>query len=127
MQSKPINRYQQIIEKIFFDNYKPGDTAVQFDRTDLTKATAALKLETIKNLGDAIYAMRYRTPLPKKILKTQPKEMEWVIEGTGRSKYAFKLVRLNRIKPNPELVTIKIPDSTPEIIGKYSLSDEHNI
>ena len=72
MQSKPINRYQQIIEKIFFDNYKPGDTAVQFDRTDLTKATAALKLETIKNLGDAIYAMRYRTPLPKKILKTQP-------------------------------------------------------
>ena len=31
---------------------------------------------------------------------------------------------INRIVPNRELVTVKIPDATPEIIAKYALSDE---
>ncbi len=30
----------------------------------------------------------------------------------------------NRISPNFDLVTIKIPDSTPEIVSQYALSDE---
>jgi hypothetical protein len=33
-------------------------------------------------------------------------------------------VRNNRIEPNPDLVTIKIPDSTPEVVTRYALSDE---
>jgi len=56
--------------------------------------------------------------------KTQPKGMEWVIEGAGRAKYLFKLVKVNRILPNENLIAIKIPDATPEIISAYSLSDE---
>ena len=74
-----------------------------------------------------IYALRYRTPLPATILDTQPKGMEWVIEGTGRATYAFKLVRINRIIPNSQLVTIKIPDATPEIISAYALTDEQSV
>ena len=50
--------------------------------------------------------------------------MEWIIEGVGRARYAFKLVRINRILPNLALITIKIPDSTPEIVTAYALSDE---
>jgi hypothetical protein len=47
-----------------------------------------------------------------------------VIEGAGRSKYAFKLVRINRIVPNRKLIAVKIPDATPEIVNAYALSDE---
>jgi hypothetical protein len=50
--------------------------------------------------------------------------MEWIIEGAGRAQYTFKLVRISRIIPNTKLITIKIPDSTPEIISAYALSDE---
>ena len=50
--------------------------------------------------------------------------MEWIIEGAGRAKYCFKLVKVNRILPNPNHIAIKIPDATPEIITAYSLSDE---
>ncbi len=77
-----------------------------------------------KNPGDVLYSFRYRNPLPKTILETQPEGMEWVIEGTGRAKYEFRLVPINRIAPNLNLITIKIPDATPEIISSNSLSDE---
>ena len=71
-----------------------------------------------------IYAIRYRTPMPESILETQPEGKEWIIEGAGRAKYVIKLVKINRILPNADLVTIKIPDATPEIVGEYALSDE---
>jgi hypothetical protein len=77
-----------------------------------------------KNLGDVIYSIRYRTPLPKRILDTQPKGLEWIIDGAGRAKYVFRLSKINRILPNNKLVTIKVPDATPEIISAYALSDE---
>ena len=47
----------------------------------------------------------------------QPEGMEWITEGAGRSRYDFKLVLANRIIPNPELVTVKIPDATPELVS----------
>ena len=62
--------------------------------------------------------------MPEAVLETQTKGLEWIIEGTGRANYVFKLVRANRIAPRQDLVTIKIPDSTPEIVAAYALSDE---
>lgn len=47
-----------------------------------------------------------------------------MIEGAGRALYEFRLVPINRISPNPNLITIKIPDATPEIISGNALSDE---
>ena len=120
----PPNRYLQLIEKIFFDRYTKGATEFTFPRSDMEDAAKDLKIQLPKNLGDVIYAIRYRIGLPARIKKTQPKEMEWVIEGAGRSQYIFKLVKVNRILPNPNLIAIKIPDATPEIISAYSLSDE---
>jgi len=62
--------------------------------------------------------------MPGRIIETQPDGMEWVIRGAGRAKYLFRLVKINRIRPRDDMVAIKIPDATPEIIGAYALSDE---
>lgn len=118
------NRYLQLIKRIFFEKYQDGIMEFDFQRVDLESAAVALGIKLPKNLGDVIYAIRYRIALPPKIVDLQPDGMEWIIEGAGRSIYRFKLVRVNRILPNPNLIAIKIPDATPEIISAYSLSDE---
>lgn len=121
---KVTNRYEAIIEKIFFSKYRSGDEEIPFERDDLPKVAKALKIELPKNLGDVIYSIRYRTPMPSKIRKIQPKGKEWIVEGKGISRYCFRLVAVNRILPNPQLAAIKVPDSTPEIVSAYALSDE---
>lgn len=83
-----------------------------------------LRIDMPKNPGDVLYSFRYRYPLPSSITKTQPAGMEWIIEGAGRAKYEFRLVPINRIAPNPNLLATKIPDATPEIVTAYALSDE---
>lgn len=122
------NRYRALVEHIFFDAafgaYQPGTTEIAFEREDLERAAEALGIKLPKNLGDVVYSIRYRAPMPGSILETQPEGKEWVIEGAGRARYRFALVPINRIVPNRDLVTIKIPDATPEIIGTYALNDE---
>lgn len=113
MDDNSRNRYKALIEKIFFDRYKQGATEVPFERSDLVTAASALKITLPKNLGDVIYSLRYRTPMPKRVLATQPKGMEWVIAGAGRAHYSFKLVKINRIVPNQALTKNKNP-------GRYS-------
>jgi hypothetical protein len=125
--AKSNNRYQQLIEKIFFDQFESNNDEISFEREDLEHAAKDLNIKLPKNLGDVIYAIRYRLDMPDSILNTQPEGMEWIIEGAGRAKYSIKLVKINRILPNPELITIKIPDSTPEIVSEYSLSDEQDL
>ena len=119
-----VSRYHSLLEKVFFDHYKAGDREVMFERNELVTAAKALKIQLPKNLGDVVYSVRYRTALPHRIVATQPAGLEWVIEGAGRSLYAFRLSAANRIVPNLQLATIKIPDSTPEIVSAYALSDE---
>ena len=87
-------------------------------------AAGALGINLPKNLGDVIYAVRYRTPFPAVMLTQQPDGQEWTITGRGRGQYAFVLGNVHRIKPNPALASIKIPDATPEIIAAYALTDE---
>lgn len=118
------NRYSVLIERVFLDRYIEGNTRLEFDRSDLSAAASALKVDLPKNLGDVIYSFRYRATMPEAIVETQPLDMEWIIEGAGRSKYAFVLVKLNRIVPRDDMVAIGIPDATPEIIRAYALDDE---
>ncbi len=118
------NRYAALLESIFRRGYKPGSTEIPFRRDALVAVATKLRIELPKNLGDAIYSIRYRMALPDAIAKTQPPGKEWVIEGRGKALYAFRLVSINRILPNPMLAAIKIPDATPEIVSAYALSDE---
>lgn len=122
--SKPPSRYHQLIEKIFFDGYSKGATEIPFVRKALKDAAHELGIALPDNLGDVIYSIRFRTPMPAKVLETQPKGREWIIELVGRSKYRFRLATTNRVVPNPNLAVIRIPDNTPEIIGCYALDDE---
>ena len=121
---QPENRYIALIEEVFHQRFQPGQQEVPFHRQDLVDAAKKLRIRLPKNLGDVIYAIRYRIALPPSVMKTQPAGMEWIIEGRGRSQYAFRLGPVNRILPNPKLAVIKIPDSTPEIVTAYALSDE---
>lgn len=118
------NIYAQLIERVFLDNYRKGATVVEFAREEIEKAAAKLDIAVPKNLGDTIYSFRYRRPLPKAITDTAPKGLHWEIEGAGRSRYRFKLGKGSLILPRQDLLTIKVPDATPEIISKYALSDE---
>lgn len=124
MAGKTDSRYARLIEKIFLDRYKKGLNRIEFDREDLPTTATKLGIVLPKNLGDVVYSLRYRSEMPSAILKTQPKGKEWIIVGIGRAKYEFRLVKLNRIVPRPELITVGIPDSTPEIIRAYALNDE---
>jgi hypothetical protein len=122
------NRYRQLLEHIFFHkdfgSYRKGKSTIEFEREALERAARVLKIKLPKNLGDLIYSFRYPTPLPRKILDTQPKGMEWIIDGAGLARYKFRLMPSNRILPTPAMRAIKIPDATPEIISAYALNDE---
>jgi hypothetical protein len=120
-----VTAYDRIIEQIFFDHYSPGKTEGSvFVRREIIKAKEKHAPHLDLNPGDVPYTYRYRRELPARILATQPKGSEWIIEGAGRSKYQFKLAKATRVVPNTSLVTIAIPDATPEIIRAYKLDDE---
>lgn len=61
---------------------------------------------------------------PPSITETQSEGREWIIEGAGKSRYRFKLVKKTRILPSLKLAKISIPDATPEMIRGYALDDE---
>ena len=122
--TKKSSAYSLIIEHLFFKRFKPGVNRIPFSRDEIEAAAVALHVPRPKNLGDVMYSYRYRKTLPKSVVETQPDGFEWIIEGVGDAEYVFKLVPFNRIVPNPNLLSIKIPDATPEIIGRYALGDE---
>ena len=116
--------YNAVIEKVFFDGYRQGETEFGFERRALKDAAAALGLDEAANLGDVIYSYRYRRGLPESILATQPDGYEWIIEGSGIGRYRFRLVTKTRIVPRSDLVVVDIPDATPEMIRAYRMDDE---
>ncbi len=125
--------YDQMIERAFFDHRKSPQEEFYFARKALdgyARLPEVIKAnggKPVSNLGDVIYAYRSRRELPARIRATQPAGLEWTIELAGRAggtRYRFKLASAHRIVPRTDLITIPIPDSTPEIIAKYALNDE---
>jgi hypothetical protein len=122
--------YDLMIERAFFDHRKGQEQEFVFERPTLDasarspEVVAANGGRPVSNLGDVVYAYRSRRELPASILATQPAGLEWTIELAGRAKYRFKLAKAHRIVPRADLVTIPIPDATPEIIAKYAMNDE---
>ena len=86
-----------------------------------------LNLNPPKNLGDVLYSYRFRRPLPQEILDTEPSGLEWIIESVVKGKYRFVLSTVNRITTNQNLISIKVPEATPEIITRYSSGDEQSL
>src|SRR5258708_27602019 len=86
---KPDTRYHRSLVYVFKHHHRSGMKEVPFKREELTAAGQKLKLEPLKNLGDAIYSYRYRVPLPKEIVSTAPDGYSWVIMPAGKGKYRF--------------------------------------
>lgn len=118
------NRYEALIEAIFRHHFSPGLSEFIFCREDLETFAKRLRVKIPKNLGDLIYSFRYRASLPTSIRRTCPSGKEWVILPAGRSKYRFRIIDIVEFKPNQTLAKIKLPDATPGIIARNSLSDE---
>jgi hypothetical protein len=116
--------YDKIISQVFFDHYRRGVKEFVFTRREIVAAKEKHAPDLDLNPGDVPYSYRYRRTLPEKILATQPKGLEWIIEGAGRALYRFQLSKGTRVLPNPSLASIAIPDATPEIIRAYALDDE---
>ncbi len=115
---------QQIIEKIFLERYHSGLTQVTFTREDIVSAAASLRADRPKNVGEIIYSLRYRIPLPDCIRQTAPPGREWAIFPGGNAVYTLQTVPFNLIEPRRGLRTIRLPDATPGVISMHSLSDE---
>lgn len=124
VKKKKQNRYSAIIERVFQNHYQDRLREFEFTRDEFTRVADELQIKLPKNVGDVIYSFRYRNELPDSITAKAEDGFEWMIVGAGRARYRFKQMRLSRIIPREDLVTIKIPDATPEIIGAYALGDE---
>jgi len=122
MPEEPL--YDAIIGRIFDGYYQEGVAEFEFDRKELAVAAKAMGLDDPKNLGDLIYSFRYRKALPERIRATATGGLEWIVEPAGRAKYRFRLARPSRIVPRGDLLVIKIPDATPEIVAAYAQGDE---
>lgn len=116
--------YEAIISHVFFDHYSPGADSFQFNRDELNGAAAKVGVKAPKNLGDVVYAFRFRRDLPQAIVETAPAGKEWLIELHGGPWYQFHLGEISRVVPNDALEVIDIPDATPEIVLRYTQSDE---
>jgi hypothetical protein len=119
-------QYAPIIEHIFLRYWKENLEEFEFHRDEIIDAAVRLGLERPDNLGDVIYSYKFRRPLPDAIRATAPEGKAWLLEGAGRSRYRFRLVESTGtvIEPRSDLVAIKIPEATPEIIAAYALGDE---
>jgi len=119
------NRYSILIERIFANHYSEGIEEFVFDRSELVEVAHQEGIALPKNLGDIVYSFRYRAELPESVRRRLPEGQSWLIWPAGASRYRF--IATDRdvvIKPNTALPLIKIADSTPGIISKYSLTEE---
>ena len=126
MQDEPKNRYALILEHIFFNNYTEKATSIQFRRVEIVDAARELSIEVPKNIGDVIYSFRYRQAWPKSISDRAPAGKEWIIRPRGRSVYAFEAI-LPLDHSIDYRTIIEVPDSTPELIRMYAISDEQSM
>ena len=119
---KPL--YGSIIEKVFFRHYKAGTNEFIVKRQELSDTARELGLDPAKNLGDILYTYRFRKSLPETIRKTESGDNVWSIRLAGDALYRFSLGPSPIIRPNPHQATVKVPDTTPEIIKRYAKADE---
>jgi hypothetical protein len=115
-----MNKYEKIIDKVFFDFYTEGTVRIRFNREHLAEACKVLSIPRIKNLGDIPYSFRFRRELPGRIRATAPQDADWIIFGAGNGAYEFRLASPGKITPTKNRFPIKVPDATPEVVKLYA-------
>ena len=122
--AKELNRYARLLEAIFNRYYHEGIEEIIFERIEINQVAEELGIQLPKNIGDILYSFRYRTLLPPDIIAKTPEGYDWIIRPAGKGRYKFVLVKQSIVVPSRILVETKIPDGTPGVIARYSLSDE---
>ena len=90
------NRYQSLLEKIFFDHYKKVAKEVVFDRTELVSAARILGIEMAKNPGDVIYSVNNRALASRDELRDALKDkksgdpLAFLVERDGQLIYVTR-------------------------------------
>ena len=87
------NRYTALVEEIFHSRYRTGQRAVAFERDDIVRSATKLGIEVPKNLGDLIYAFRYRQKLPLSISETAPEGETWIIRSASTDSHWLRMRR----------------------------------
>ena len=101
MPSTTTSLAQRLIEKIFSERHHSDlQEEVTFTRDDLISAATALGAARPKNLGDVVYSLRYRVPLPDSVRQTAPTGREWAIFPGGNAIYTMRFTphRLHRAR-----------------------------
>lgn len=120
-----MSKYDNIISGVFFDQYAEGVTSIRFEREELAQKARQLGFAAPKNLGDIVYSYKYRKSLPEEIIRTAPDGYYWRIKNIGIAQHEFVLTQGSEfVEPDAMMATTKIPDGTPSIVKKYSISDE---
>lgn len=117
---KALSGEDAIISYIFLKHYKEGLKKIRFNRDEIIDACNYLGIKRIDNLGAMIYTYRYRKKLPLLITNTAPKNLEWIIVGSGFGIYEFRLTSLAKITLVSNQQVIKISDATPQIVKEYT-------
>jgi len=119
----------EVMQRVFQKHWKTGDREVPFSLDDIREAVAAVASlrpgYREKNVADVRYWYTSgRRPLPEAVNRFGP----WMIQGRGKAKYAF--VRLNTrpgVDVQEGLLTIMLPDATPELVLEYAGKDEQGL
>jgi len=109
----PLSNRDEVILRVFQRHYTKGAAEVLFSLEDIREAIRESGY-TEHNIPDLRYQYTSgRAPLPKAIDDLGP----WMIQGRGKSKYAFvKLSRPLAVSLPDDLMIIPIPDATPQIV-----------
>jgi len=120
--------YIRIMRELFHQKWKEGTDDFTWERKDLTRIAQELKVDAPKNLGDNVYSIRHgRMDLPQEIQNLAPNEKEWILLPHGKSTYKFCLADRSFLDIDPSKESIKIPDSTPQIVAHYAKKDEQAV
>jgi hypothetical protein len=127
-EEKSKNR-KEVIRLVFEKRHTRGATEVPFTLQDIREAVKEVMAANPAYKEDNIPDIKYqfsagRHALPKAVDRLGP----WMIVGRGKSKYAFlKLKEPPAIHVSTDLLTILLPDATPQIVLEYGGQDEQGI
>ena len=79
------SRYHRILARIFDDHYRKSEQSFEFNRSEIESVAESLSIKLPKNIGDAIYSLRYRRNSAN-IAATAPSGSHWIIEPAGRGR-----------------------------------------
>ena len=133
MKTSPISSILRLLGRIFQALYEEGAHTLEFgDELLLAEASDACLFpwdQRFELTGFICYdptaVSRRRALLPSCIRKTEPKGWQWRLRRISKHSFAFRLERLDSIRPSRcPLWEYRISDATPEIIAAHALSDE---